>query len=115
VVSQRDCVRQVLEAEGVARQTRDRQDARDGADGDQELVVAERLVAAVERAHVDLAQAGVGAGEPREVEVRPFELLADRHHHVARLEGARGRAGQERRVEQEVDVGDDPDPRAVAR
>jgi len=43
-----------------------------------------------------------------------LERLAQRDDDVARLEPAAGRAGQKRRVEEEVRVVDDGDPRAAA-
>jgi hypothetical protein len=43
------------------------------------------------------------------------QLLAERHHYVARLERAAGRSGQQRRVEHEVDVVDQGDLRGLVR
>ncbi len=54
----------------------------------------------------------VHAAEP---DVRPLELLAQRHDHVTRLQGAGGGSRQQRRIEKEVDVGDQQDAGAVAR
>ena len=97
-------VGEVLEAERVLGEAGHRQHARDRAERDDQLVVVERLVAPVERAHVDLVARRVRARSRGRAEVRPLELLAQRHHHVARLERAGRGARQQRRVEQEVHV-----------
>ena len=55
----------------------------------------------------------VGAESPARGAGRCGELLAQRHDDVARLERAGRRAGQQRRVEHEVDVVDERDPRAL--
>ena len=58
---------------------------------------------------------GVEAEHAAELDVSPVELLAQRDDDVPRLEGAGGRARQERRVQEEVGVAEDGDARAVAR
>ena len=60
-------------------------------------------------AHVASGSAPVTRAEPQ---VGALELLAQRHDDVARLERARRRARQQRRVEHEVDVVDQRDLRA---
>ena len=56
---------------------------------------------------------GVATDDRAEPQVRALELLAQRHDDVPRLQRAAGGAGQQRRVEHEVDVVDERDPRAL--
>jgi hypothetical protein len=75
----------------------------------------EHLLPAVDGAHGQLVSRRIRGLDAPQPHLGPIQLLAQRHHHVARLERARGGAGQQRGVEQEVDVRDERDARAVAR
>ena len=87
-VAHRDRVRQRLEAEAVLREAGHGQHARDRPERDDQLVVVEGLVAAVHGDDAELVAGRVGARHAAEPDVRPLELLAQRHHHVARLQRA---------------------------
>ena len=87
----------------------DRQRAAGRAERDDELVVGQLVDAALAGMRGDDAALGVDPGDVAEAELGALELLAQRDDDVARLERAAGRAGQQRRVEHEVDVGDDRD------
>ena len=114
VVAQRDRLGQRLEAARVLGEARDRQRAADRADGDDELVVGEVLDRALEVLDLQRVALRRRAGDPAEAQVDAArQLLAQRHDDVARLEHARRGARQQRRVEHEVDVVDEPDARAV--
>ncbi len=115
LVAQRHGFGQRLEAAAVLGEAGDRQDPRDGAERDDQMVVAEALATPLAGLELDLPQRRIGAGDRAEPDVRPVQLLAQRNHDVARLQRARGGTRQERRVEQEVLLADEGDPRAVAR
>ena len=59
-----------------------------------------------------MLRSGSAPSDAPEAQVGPLELLAQRHDDVARLERAGRGAGQQRRVEHEVDVVDERDARA---
>ena len=114
-VAQRDRLGEGLESDPVLGEARNRQRARDGPEGEHELVVAGVRLAAVERAPAELVQRRVEAEQAPELDVGPVELLTQRNDDVARLERAGSGAREERRVEEEVCVAHDRDARAVAR
>ena len=107
VVSQPDRVGEALEADRVLVETGDRQRARDRADGNDELVVAQLLDLAVVGVELDRARRRIVAGDRAEAQVGALEDVAQRRDHVARLERSRRGLGQKRRVEHEVDVVDE--------
>ncbi len=84
---------------------------RDRAESEQELVVGKLVDFAVASAQLDRARLGVVAGDRAEPQVGSIEDLAQRRHHVARLQRSRRGLGQKRRVEHEVDVVDQSEPR----
>ena len=106
MVSQRDRVGERLEAAPVLGEPRDRQRARDGAEGDDEVRVAQ-VDETVAGLHLDALPLGiVGHGAPED------EVGVGAHHaqgddDVPRLEGARRRLGKHGRVEHEVLGADD--------
>ena len=94
---------------------RDGRGSRHRSEREDQLVVLELLVTAVRARHANGPARGIGAGEPRQHHMRARELLAQRDHDVARLERPRRGAGQQRRVQQVVDVGHERDVRALRR
>ena len=115
VVAEPDRVREPLEADRVLVEAGHGDRARDGADREHQLVVAELLGLAVVAAQLDGAGGGVVRVDRSEPQVRAAEDLAQRGDDVAGLEQAGGRLGQERRVEHEVDVVDEREPRRLHR
>src|SRR5204862_2603142 len=87
--------------------------ARNRAERHDELVPLDGLRAAVERLVRERARARVRTRHAAEPDVGAPKLLAQRYDDVARLERPGRGAGQERRVEQEVRVGDERDVRAL--
>ena len=85
-------------------QAGDGEQAGDRAQGKQELVVAERLDLVFVRGQLDRPGGRVVAGDGTQAQVGASQDVAKRRHDVPGLEGARRSLGQERRVEQEVDV-----------
>jgi hypothetical protein len=74
-VAERDGVGQGLEAHPVLREPGYGQHPRDGAEGQDEVVVAHHLVAAVESGDLKLVHGRVRAGHARKPDVGPVELL----------------------------------------
>ena len=115
VVAQPDRVGQALEPDRVLVEAGNGQRARDRADGDEELVVADLLVLALVRRERQRAGLGVVGGDRAEAQVRALQDVAQRRDDVARLQRPGRRLRQERRVEHEVDVVDEREPRRLAR
>ena len=100
----------------VLGQTGDRQRPRDRAERDDQLVVVELELLAVDAARTpSVACGGVGAGDAPDHELGPAQLRAQRDDHVARVERRPGGARQQRRVEHEVGVVDERHARALRR
>ena len=101
-----DRVCEVLEAEAVLGQAGNRQSARDRAEREDGLLVAD-----FERAGLGLHRCRTAGRVERrqlsEEQLRMGAHQAQRHHDMARLERARGRLRQERREEHEVLEADD--------
>jgi len=97
------------------RQAGDREAARDRPERDDQLVVHQLAPLALGGRHEHALARRIRAGDVREQQVGAVEVLAQRHHDVPRLERAGGGPGQQRRVEHEVDVGDDRHVRGVRR
>src|SRR5712691_7426471 len=100
-VAQGDRVREVLEADAVLEQPRDREDARDRAEGYDQLVVAD-LELAAERDCSHGPAILLEADSPAEKQVRVGAHLAQGHDDVAWLEGPGARLYEERGIEHEV-------------
>ena len=115
VVAQPDRVGEALEADRVAVEAGDRQRARDRADRNQELVVAQGLDLALVRPQGDRSGRRVVARDRPEAQVGALEDVAQRRDHVPGLERAGRRLGQKRRVEHEVHVVDERQPRRLLR
>ena len=118
-VPQRDRIGKILEADAVLEQPGHRKGSYRRSEGDHEPFVAD-LELAGERLDGDGIVFAVEAGDAAEDELGMRAHLAQRHHHVTRLERPRRRLGQERRVEHEVLQRDDgraaalEEPRDVA-
>jgi hypothetical protein len=85
------------------------------AERDDQLVVLELAFVALRGRDEHLLAVGVGAGDAPEQQIGPLHVLAQGHDHVPRLERAGAGAGQQRRVEHEVHVGDDGHLRGMRR
>ena len=94
-------------------QARDRQHPRDRAERQQQGVVADLRRLALVVSDLDRARRRVVAGDRPEAQVGAAEDVAQRRDHVARLQRPGRRLGQKRRVEQEVDVVDEHQPRRL--
>ena len=105
-VSQRDRVGEILEADAVLEQTRNRERARRRSEGDDEPLVAD-LELAGERLDAHDASLAIELADVAEHELCVRAHLPKRHDDVARLERSRRGLGQERRVEHEVLERDD--------
>jgi hypothetical protein len=106
-VAQVDRVGEVLEAERVLREARDGERPRDRARCEHELLVGDLEAARVRGLHVHDATLLVQRRRGAEQQLGVPAHLAQGHDDVARLERARGRLGQHRRVEHEVLAADD--------
>ena len=106
VVAQVDRIGERLEREAVLGETRDRQRPRHRAEGEHEVVPADRPLLPDGRG-LRLDVDALDAPE-QELGVRAHD--AQRHDGVPRLERARGGLGQQRRVEHEVLRADDRRP-----
>ncbi len=96
-------------------QAGDREGPGDRAEREHELVVLEHELLAVDALHGDGPAIGVDRGHAPHEQIGARQLGAQWHDHVAAVEDcSRGRR-QEGRVEQEVRVVDEGDPRAVRR
>ena len=105
-VAQRDCVREVLEADPVLAQPGHRESARDSAQRDHQALVGD-LDRSRERLGHDDPAVAVEPGDAAEQQLRVRAHLTERHDDVARLERPRARFGQQRRVEHVVLERDD--------
>ncbi len=118
-VPQGDRVGEILEADSVLEQARDRKRARGRSECDDESLVAD-LEHARERLDGDGLAFAIEAGHAAEDELGVRAHLAQRDYDVAWLERPRGRLGQKWRVEHEVLERDDgraaalEEPRDVA-
>ena len=101
-VTERDGVGNRLEAEAVLGEPGHREHPGDRAHRDDQLVVAQDLGSPVGRRVAQLRERRVGTGYRPEPDVGALQLLAQRDHHVARLERAGRGPRQQWRVEQEV-------------
>ena len=115
VVPEPDRVGQALEADRMLVETRNGQRPRDRSDGDEELVVADLLVLALMVRERQRPSFGIVGGDRTEAEVRAPQDVAQRRDDVPRLQHAGRRLRQERRVEHEVDVVDEREPRRLVR
>ena len=106
-VAEGDRVGEVLEAEAVLSEAGHREDARDGAEREHELVVADVEHTRVRRLDVREPLLLVDRGHAAEHELGVGAHLPERHDRVPRLERARGRLREHRRVEHEVLRADD--------
>ena len=113
VVAEPDRVGESLEPDRVLVEAGHGDRARDGAHRQHELVVAELLGLAVVAAQLDGAGRGIVSVDRPEAQIGALEDLAQRGHDVARLQQAGRGLGQERRVEHEVDVVDEREPRRL--
>ena len=115
MVAQPDRVGEALEPDRVLGQPGDRQHPRNRAVRDDQAVVAQLVLGALLIEQRDRAPRRVAPDHDAQPQMRLLEHVAQRGDDVARLEHAGRRLGQERRVEQEVDVVDERDARALAR
>ncbi len=114
LVTEPDRVGEALEADR-ALEAGHRQQPRDRAQCEHELVVANHLGVAVVLGQLDCTSRRIVRGDRAQPEICALEHVAQRRDHVARLQGSSGGLGQERRVEQEVDVVDERQPRRLLR
>ena len=114
VVAQPDRVGEALEADRVLGEAGHRQHPRDRAEREQQLVVGQ-LARSRPRgcAARPCGRRGSWADDRAQPQVGALEDLAQRRDHVPRLQRPRRRLGQERRVEHEVDVVDQRQPRRL--
>jgi hypothetical protein len=115
VVAQVDRVGEALEPDRVLGQPRHRQHPRGRAERQQQLVVGHRLGFAVFGPQRHRLRLGVMADDRPDPQIGPFQHLPQRRHHVPRLQRPRGRLRQERRVEREVRLVDQGQPRRLLR
>ena len=115
VVSEPDRVGEALEADCVLVEARHREGPGNRADREHQLVVAQVLGLAIVHPRLDRAGGGVVGGDRAQPEVGALEDLPQRGDHVARLQQPGRRLGQERRVEDEIDVVDEHQPRRLLR
>jgi hypothetical protein len=115
VVAQPDRVGEALESDRVPVQAGDRQHAGDRAERQQQGVVADLVDLALVVADLNRVRGRIVGGERTEAQIGSAQDVAQRGHHVARLQRPGRRLGQERRVEQEIDVVDQHQARRLAR
>jgi hypothetical protein len=113
VVAKPDRVGQRLEPDSVLLEAGDGHDARDRPMGNEQSVVAKLLLATLLIANGNGPARGVASGDGAEYQAGLLEHVAQRRDDVARLEHPRRGLREKRRVEQEVDVVDERDARAV--
>jgi hypothetical protein len=115
VVAKPDRVGEALEPDPVLAQPRHRQEPGDRAQRQQELVVTKLVDLVLVARQLHRAGGRVVPRHGTEPQIGSPEHVAQRRDHVPRLEGARRGLRQERRVQQEVDVVDEDQPRRLAR
>jgi hypothetical protein len=99
----------------VLLQAGDREHPRARAERDDQLVVVQLALLALERLHAHAPPLGIGAQHLGHAHVGGRQLLAQRHHQLTGLERRSRGSGQQRRVEHEVDVVDERHPRGLRR
>jgi hypothetical protein len=115
VVAQVDRVGEALEPDRVLDQARHRQHPRDRAHRQQQLVVGQLLGFAVLGPQRHRLRLRVVADDRAESQIGPLQDVAQRRHHVPRLQGSCRRLWQEWRVEREVRLVDERQPRRLLR
>jgi hypothetical protein len=114
-VAQVERLEDALKPDGGVGEPGDRQVPRDGPERDDQLVVREHQLIPLDRAAPERPAVGIASHNPGDQELGVIQLLAQRHGHVLWIQRTARHCRQQRRVEKEVRLAYERDPRAVPR